>query len=132
MKRLRTVSVCLFVISLPVWVWAQNNTPVTGLTSARVKSLVGVAVAITSLILSIRARPGAGDPASQKPRQNKLRLALLLGMAGILLSLLHLFYNRGDFGTGGGRAGAIVALVIALVATLLSAISLARLKRKAA
>lgn len=132
MKRLRTVSVCLFVLSLPVWVWAQNNTPVTGLTSARVKSLVGVAVAVSSLIIAIRSRSRTIDPAKEEYRQNKLRLALLLGIAGIFLSLLHLFYNRGDFGTGGGRAGAIVALVIALVATLLSGISLARLKRKAA
>jgi hypothetical protein len=52
-----------------------------------------------------------------------------MGLIGIVLSGLHLATTTGGFGTGKGRAGAIVAMIIGLTGTLLGWLALARSRR---
>lgn len=49
----------------------------------------------------------------------------MLGLIGMVLSVVHLAGSTG-FGTGGGRAGAIVALVLAVIGIGLGGLALAR------
>jgi hypothetical protein len=53
----------------------------------------------------------------------------VLGLIGMVLSLAHLSASTGGFGTGGGRAGAIVALVLGLIGISLGGLALARSRR---
>jgi uncharacterized membrane protein len=56
-------------------------------------------------------------------------VALGLGSIGVVLSVFHLASTTGGFGTGKGRAGAIVALIIGLIGTVLGWLALARSRR---
>ena len=84
-------------------------------TSGRVRSLVGVAVALASVIVGwlakSQARAGGGV-------RGAAIAALILGLVGFVFSAVHLAGSTG-FGTGGGRAGAIVGLVLTVVGTIL-------------
>jgi hypothetical protein len=42
----------------------------------------------------------------------------------MVLSVVHLANITGGFGTGGGKAGAIVAIVFGLIGTILSGLAL--------
>jgi hypothetical protein len=68
----------------------------------------------------VKRHPSAGS--------NTLRTwaitALVLGVAALVVSVLHLTSTNGGFGTGGGKAGAIVALILGLVGTSLAGMSL--------
>ncbi len=55
-------------------------------------------------------------------------VAVVLGLIGMVLSVVHLSGSTG-FGNGGGRAGAIVALVLAFAGTSLGGLALARARR---
>ena len=56
-------------------------------------------------------------------------MALVLGLIGMVLSVVHLGSSTGGFGTGSGRAGAIVALVLGLIGMNLGGLALARSRR---
>jgi hypothetical protein len=56
-------------------------------------------------------------------------VALVLGLIGMVLSVVHLGSSTGGFGTGSGRAGAIVALVLGLIGMNLGGLALARSRR---
>jgi hypothetical protein len=99
---------------------------VKGITAGRAKSLIGGVLGLTSLIIGWRAR------ARLRTNHNARSLAitaLVLGLAAISLSIVHLANVAGGFGTGGGKAGAIVGLVLGLFATVLSWLTL-RTKRE--
>lgn len=49
------------------------------------------------------------------------------GLVAVILSALHLTATNGSFGTGGGKAGAILGLLVGLSGAVLSGLSL-RLK----
>jgi len=51
-----------------------------------------------------------------------------LGLICIVLAGIHIANTTGGFGTGGGKAGAIVAIVLGLIATILSGIALTRFR----
>ena len=91
------------------------------ITSGRARALVAVAVSLISVIVGgltlgrFRGRTGAVT-------------ALVLGLIGIVLSVVHLGTSTGGFGTGSGRAGAIVALVLGLIGANLGGLTLARLR----
>ena len=93
----------------------QSSTYVTGLTSGRAKSLVGGVIGLVSLIISLRARSRASGQSGS--RKSLSKIAVVLGLVAIILSVVHLALNTGGFGTGGGKAGAIVALVLGLAGT---------------
>jgi hypothetical protein len=95
---------------------------VSGLTAGRARSLVGVAVGLISLIVGRRAKARAAvNPGSGR---SWFMTSLVLGVIAIILSLVHLVNTTGGFGTGAGKAGAIVALVLGLVGATLSGLTL--------
>ena len=53
-------------------------------------------------------------------------IALVLGLIGMVLSIVHLGTSTGGIGTGSGRLGAIVALVLSLIGVILGGLVLAR------
>jgi Family of unknown function (DUF6223) len=55
--------------------------------------------------------------------------ALAAGLTGMVLGAWHLVRSADGFGTGNGRAGAIVALVVALIGMSLGGLALARSRR---
>lgn len=98
---------------------------VTGITAGRARSLVGVALGLTSLIIGWRAKARS----SVSPSGRKWNIAaLVLGLVAIVLSVMHLATIMGGFGTGGGKAGAIVALVLGLIGIVLGGLTLLRSK----
>lgn len=104
--------------------FSQNDTTtpyVTGITSARARSLVGGVVGLISLIIGWRVRRRNADGT----RSRTLAITgLVLGLIALVLSIIHLAATNGDFGTGGGKAGAIVALILGLTGTALNGLAL--------
>lgn len=84
---------------------------VKGITSARARSLVGGALGLISVIIGWRVKARAKQNTS---RSWKIA-ALVLGILAILWSINHLAGGAGSFGTGGGKAGAIVAIVLGMI-----------------
>jgi hypothetical protein len=101
----------------------KSTTPyVRGLTSARAKSLVGGVIGLLSLVIGWRTKARATSNAQGV--RSWAMAALALGVIAIILSAVHLTNNTGAFGTGGGKAGAIVATVLGLAGATLSALAL--------
>jgi hypothetical protein len=92
---------------------------VTGLTAGRARSLVGVAVGLISVIIGWRAK-ARSDFGNSRPQV----IAAVLGVTAIILSVVHLANTTGGFGTGGGKAGAIVALALGVAGTALNVLRL--------
>lgn len=91
---------------------------VTGLTSARARSLVGTVLALVSVVIGWRVkRRSVVSPGGQR---SWAITALVMGVIAVALSLLHLLNTSGGFGTGGGKAGAIVGLALGLVGSAIS------------
>lgn len=97
------------------------------MTSGRARALIGVAAGLISVIIGglalsrSKSRLGAGRTGAF--------IALVLGLAGMVLSVIHLATSTGGFGTGSGRAGAIVALILSLIGMSLGGLALARSRR---
>ena len=88
---------------------------VVGVTAGRAQSLVGLAVGLVSVVVGALA--GA--------RRGRATAAVVAGLIGVLWSAMRLV-NSGPIGSGGGRLGAIVALAVALIGTVLGGRALAR------
>jgi hypothetical protein len=104
---------------------ASNETPyVTGITTGRARSLVGVVLGLVSLIIGLRVKRHSADGAGNI---RKWRItALALGSVAVILSIIHLTTLSGGFGTGGGKAGAIVAFVLGIIGMCLGGFALLR------
>ena len=87
---------------------SDSSNYVTGITAGRARSLVGVVIGALSLIIGWRI--------SRKAQKRRIwfMVALIFGIIAIILSLTHLG-NTGGFGTGGGKAGAIVGLAFGIL-----------------
>lgn len=99
-----------------------------GLTTQRARALIAAGIGLVSVVcggLAVARRKT--DNAMGKGRAPAIA-ALMLGVIGMLLSVVHLLGSTG-FGTGGGRAGAIVALVFGLIGVSLGGRALARSHR---
>ena len=106
----------------------SSYTYVKGITPMRARSLVGVALGLTSLVIGRRARSRAGAGVETKGR-NGAKVALSLGAIAIVLSIIHLNITAGAmFGSGSGKAGAIFALVLSLIGLTLSGLVLRQKK----
>ncbi|HKY43200.1 MAG TPA: DUF6223 family protein [Pyrinomonadaceae bacterium] len=97
------------------------------LTAGRARSLVAAAVGLVSLIIGALALARSSIGTSNG--RTGAVVALVLGLIGSVLSVVHLGMSTGGFGTGSGRAGAIVALVLGLIGVNLGGLVLARLRR---
>jgi hypothetical protein len=54
---------------------------------------------------------------------------MVVGLIVVAYAVLHLNIFTGDFGTGAGRAGAIIAIVMGLTSMVLAGITLTRSRR---
>jgi hypothetical protein len=122
-----TIAVFVFVTVKAYSQTSDSEAYVTGITSARAKSLVGVAVGLGSLIIGWRVKiRSAVQTSTWRPWA---MIALMLGLVALVLSAIHLSSIDGGFGTGGGKAGAIVASILGIIGASLSGMAL-RTKRK--
>jgi peptidoglycan/LPS O-acetylase OafA/YrhL len=115
---------------IPDQVFAQSagdetSGTVKGITAGRAKSLVGGVLALVSLVVGWRAnKVGSGMTSPTRNKRTQATIALSLGGIAIILSLIHLSTSAGAvFGSGSGKAGAIVALVLALIGASLGGLS---------
>ena len=90
--------------------------------SGRFNSMVALLLGLSSVVLAVLALVrGAG------PRQTTA--ATVVGLAGALVAGVHLATSSGSVGSGDGRGGAVVALVVGLVGAGLGAHALVRSRR---
>ena len=106
----------------------ETSPYVKGITAGRAKSLVGGALGLISLIIGWRAKARVANNHSAK---SSATIALVLGLVVIGLSIVHLVDATGGFGTGGGKAGAIMALVLGLSGTALGGLTLGKKLKQA-
>jgi hypothetical protein len=101
-----------------------DTTPtyVTGLTSARARSLVGGVIALISVIIGWRVKSRSSFLTGSG--RSWAIAALAFGLIAMILSVVHLAGNTGGFGTGGGKAGAIIALILGLTGAVINWIAL--------
>src|SRR6266498_2847507 len=87
----------------------KNAAYVSGITTGRAKALVGVVAGLISLVIGWRAKArSAKDTGNVRTGAG---VAVVLGLTGIILSIIHLATSVGAvFGSGSGKAGAIFAL----------------------
>jgi hypothetical protein len=95
----------------------ENPTYVKGITPARARSLVGGVIGLASVVIGWCAKSKAVK--NSKSSRSWGISALVLGLVAVILSIVHLAGNTGGFGTGGGKAGAIVALVLGIIGAAL-------------
>ena len=88
------------------------------ITTGRARSLVGGVVGLISVVVGGLALARSGRSAAIG--------AVMLGLLGMILSIIHLATFTGGFGTGSGRAGAIIALVLSLIGISLGGLASAR------
>ena len=100
---------------------------VSGITPGRAASLLSAAVGLISVIIGRLALIRSARRTSSGRVMGIV--ALVVGLIGIVLSVLHLAGTTGGFGTGKGRAGAIVAIVVGLIGMILGGLALARSRR---
>jgi hypothetical protein len=95
---------------------------VRGITPARAKSLVGGILGLASVIIGWRVK----SRKATATRGGRLWCfaSLTLGILAMLLGALHLSTVTGGFGTGGGKAGAIVAIALGFVGAGISGMAL--------
>jgi hypothetical protein len=106
----------------------SSHSYVKGITPMRARALLGVTLALTSLVVGWRARKRAAAGIGNRGRNGAI-VALSLGAIAIVLSIIHLNIAAGAvFGSGSGKAGAIFALVLSLIGIALSILVLRQKK----
>jgi hypothetical protein len=113
------------LLLVPTIAFAADDNVVYGFTSGRLFSTIDAAVGLISAVIggmslkrSIRRIGNNG--------QNGAMIAGVVGLIVIAYAVIHLSIFTGNFGTGGGRAGAIIAIVMGLISMILAGITLAR------
>lgn len=95
---------------------------VSGITTGRSKALVGGVLGLISLIIGWRAKVRSAKGTNSR---TGAIAALVVGLTGIVLSVVHLSTSAGAvFGSGSGKAGAIVGLALSLIGTTLGGLTL--------
>lgn len=94
--------------------------------------LISIAITVLGIISLIIARQALfRSPSSLGTARSKAITALVMGLAVVLLSIIHLSLSTGSFGTGSGKLGAIVAMLLGLTGSTLGALALKRVRRMA-
>jgi hypothetical protein len=94
---------------------------VRGVTPARVIGLAELLLGILSIVLAVRAKKRSSIAGT--------KTALTLGLLAIACSIVHFVTTAGAvFGSGSGKAGAILAIVLSLVGIIRSGLVLRRKK----
>lgn len=94
---------------------------VKGLTTARVLGLAELLLGVLSIVMAVRSKKRL---AAKSPT-----LALTLGLLAVVFSMVHFITTNGAvFGSGSGKAGAILAFLLGLVGMTLSGLVLRQKK----
>jgi membrane protein CcdC involved in cytochrome C biogenesis len=101
---------------------------VSGLTSGRTATILPMLLGLISVILVFTTRYNVANQYSTK--RNKALIAIVAGLISIVLAGIHLAQAQGAFGTGSGKLGAIVALILAGVGLVFGIIILSRNNKK--
>jgi hypothetical protein len=111
-----------------VYLYSAQLSFAVELTAGRARALIGAVVGLISLVIGGLALARPSGPIGSGNGRAAAMVPLVLGLIGVLLSVMHLG-SAGGFGTGGGRAGAIVALVLSLIGMSLGGLAMARSHR---
>lgn len=117
----------LFCLIAPAAVFAAGDPVVYGMTPGRASSLIGAAMGLISIVSGGLALRSSARVLFKK---RGAILALAGGLVCIVLSIVHLARVTGGFGTGSGKLGAIVAIVLGVTGTALGGIAMARYRRQ--
>lgn len=94
---------------------------VRGITPARAIGLAELLLGILSIVFAVRAKKRSSIAGT--------KTALTLGLVAIVFSIVHFVTTAGAvFGSGSGKAGAILAIILSLVGIMLSRSVLRRKK----
>jgi len=81
---------------------------VRGITMARAIGLVELALGVACLVMAVRAKKRSFKPGA--------KAALILGLITTAFCVVHLVVTAGAiFGSGSGKAGSIIAMILCLV-----------------
>ncbi|MCQ6557272.1 DUF6223 family protein [Paenibacillus mendelii] len=125
-KLVSFVILCTFLL-VPTIAFAENKVGyvmTTGRIWSTVDAFVGLMNAIfagLSLSRSIR-RIGNGG-------RNGAIISVVVALIVIVYALIHMTMFPGDFGTGDGRAAAVIAFVTGIISIVLAGITLIRSRR---
>ncbi|MFC0776409.1 DUF6223 family protein [Terrimonas alba] len=90
---------------------------VRGITPARAIGLVELALGLSSLIIATRAKKSS--------TKKNAKIALALGLGAVVFSAFHFFMTAGAvFGSGSGKAGAIIAFILGFIGIILAFLTL--------
>ena len=135
---MKSISIAIIVIVLTLGLEttsfgaeAHLNGPVIGVTDGRARALVAVFISLLSAILGCLALSRSLTRARKPNRRRIAIVSLVLAFAAIVLSAIHLATASGPFGSGSGRAGAIVALLLGITGAGLGRMALVRVNRYA-
>lgn len=87
---------------------------------ATVSGVIGLISAIFAGVNLFRA------PKSPEGQRRRANIAGIVGLAVSVYGVIHLAIFTGDFGTGDGRAGAIISIVLGLITAILAIVTLKR------
>jgi hypothetical protein len=99
------------------------------ITTGRLTSITIGMLGLISLVIGRQAL--ARSNASMRPRRPKAIATLIIGLTVVILSVLHLSLSTGGLGTGSGKLGAIVSLLLGLIGSGLGCTALMRSRRMA-
>lgn len=125
------IVICFFLLSEKTFAQANQNTDgtsayVKGITTGRAKTLVTGVLGLIGLIIALRAKRRL---AKNSTNRNGLVVAFVLSLVTIILSVIQLIISADAvFGSGSGKAGAIVALLLGLIGIGISGLALRQKK----
>lgn len=94
---------------------------VKGITPARAIGLVELALGLSSLIVATGAK--------KRSARQGAKIALVLGIGAVVFSAVHFFTTDGAvFGSGSGKAGAIIAFILGFIGAIIAFPTLRSLK----
>jgi Family of unknown function (DUF6223) len=99
---------------------------VSGMTSGRAATILPMLLGLISVIIVFTTRYNLANQYIAK--RNKALVAIVAGLISIVLAGIHLTQAQGAFGTGSGKLGAIVALLLAGIGVMFGVIILSRNK----
>lgn len=97
------------------------------ITTGRLTSIAIGILGLISLVIGRQALARSNTP--MRPRRPKAIATLIIGLTVVVLSVLHLSLSTGGFGTGSGKLGSIVAMLIGLTGSGLGCLALVRSRR---
>ena len=94
---------------------------VRGITPARAVGLVELALGLSSIIIATRAKKRSASKGAKIP--------LTLGFCAVFFSAVHFFVTAGAvFGSGSGKAGAIIAFILGFIGAIIAFLTLRSFK----